>query len=101
MTAIEGLMYRKCMRLAADYADGKAKSLGRSLDGRSLVIENTWTSLWNAYGRKKASEEDVKACFLLGYVTEEFLGVTWDGAPQKTGIMPKNPLTRKKKILWK
>ena len=97
LSHVEALMYQKCMRLASEFANRKAKAMrdgGMSFDGKSFGIGNPWCGLWSAYCHGKASEEDVKACFLLGRVAEEFANETSDRQPRRDGPLPHNRLQK-------
>lgn len=98
MTYMEERMYLMCMKLAKESADracAKMRADGRCLNTESFAIVNQWSNLWNAYCRGKATEEDVKACFLLGYVTEEFSDFSWDGDLRRHGQLPFNRLPKR------
>ena len=106
MTHMEERMYSNCMALAKQSADrtcAEMRAKGRCLNTESFAIVNQWVCLWNAYCRGKATEEDVKACFLLGYVTEEFHGFSWDkGATYRSGEIPFNRLPKcGPTVFWK
>ena len=99
MTHTEELMYSKCMTLAKAVADrtcAEMRAKGGCLNTESFVIVNQWVCLWNAYCRGKATEEDVKACFLLGYVTDEFRGFSLDkDVTHRSGQIPLNRLPKR------
>ena len=77
MTAIEQAIYTRCMKLAEDFAkrffanraeSSKAKS--KSLKPHSMAIDNPWVKLWKAFDKHEIDENEMKVCFILGYLTQ-------------------------------
>ena len=88
------LIYSKLMRLAKEFIYKETERLKKNIDfsKNSYCIRNPWCDLARGFCLNKFSEEEVKYCFNLGFVPEQF----WDS--EFTGYkIPKSGLKSKKK----
>ena len=66
------LLYSKMQRLAREYANSKAEELPKNIGNESFCIFNPWAHLLTGFCYGRFSEEEVKYCFNLGFVPEDF-----------------------------
>lgn len=72
------VVYSKLQKLAKEYAEKMTKNFKKSISyDQSYCFSNPWCQLMDGFCRGKFSEEDVKYCFLLGYVPEKYRDVTF------------------------
>ena len=82
-------MYSKCMKFAEEWADQWRKANAKKIRKNSFIVSNPWVNLWNSYCKGNATEEDIKACFQLGYV-----GFNLEGDAGRAVKIPKNSLKK-------
>ncbi len=71
-------VYSKLQRLAKEYAENETKRLKKIIHyDHSYCLSNPWCQLMEGFCRGEFSEEDVKYCFLLGYVPEKYRDLTF------------------------
>lgn len=98
MDKIHELIYDKCMRLAKEYAESYVATHGSKMDlnNSSYKIYNPWVDLYSNFDKGKVTEEEVKYCFNLGFVPEEYHDYSC-GA----GKLPKNHIKNKTSAVYR